>query len=141
MNEHAFSTLRQSSSSHNKPSQIRQYVSKNHFHQMAHRRYLRSGPCFLLNWIPEQFDCVEGGEGRDAARRRELEEQFDDAEEVDVGVVDGEVDGDHPRALVDPEPLAQLLYDGQRLVLHRGHVLVVSPGRVPGGAAAAQFTR
>ena len=91
--------------------------------------------------VPEQLDGVEGGEGRDAARRRELEEQLDDAEEVDVGVVDGEVDGDHPRALVDPEPLPQLLDDGEGLVLHRGHVLVVSPRRETGGAAAAQFGR
>ncbi len=29
---------------------------------------------------------------------------LDDAEEIDVGVVDGEVDGDEPRAAADPKP-------------------------------------
>ena len=91
--------------------------------------------------VAEQLDGVEGGHGRDAARRRELKEQLDDAEVIDVGVVHGEVDGDHPCAPVYPEPLPQLLYDGEGLVLHRGHVLVVPPGGESRGAAATQFSR
>ena len=48
---------------------------------------------------------------------------LDNAEEVDVGVVDGEVDGDESCSPCDPEPLLELLDDGQRFVLERVEVL------------------
>ena len=47
----------------------------------------------------------------------------DDAEEVDVGVVDGEVDEDSPGASVQPQVLLEYLEDVQRLRLHWGQVL------------------
>ena len=48
---------------------------------------------------------------------------LDDAEEVDVGVVDGEVDEDDARAAVDPQVLHHLVDDRQRTRLDCRQVL------------------
>ena len=71
---------------------------------------------------------------------------LDDAKEVDVGVVDGEVDGHKSGPPGDPKPLLELLDDGQGLVLEGVQVLdgagttvglqdagVVGPAKVPSG--------
>ena len=47
----------------------------------------------------------------------------DDAEEIDVGVVDGEVDEDGARAAVEPEVLLHLVDDLQRVGAPRRQVL------------------
>ena len=47
----------------------------------------------------------------------------DDAEEVDVSVVDGEVDEDSPGASVQPQVLLEYFEDFQRVRLHSGQVL------------------
>ena len=54
-----------------------------------------------------------------------LKDKFAHAEEIDVGVVDGEVDGDVAGAPADPQPLLQLPDDVLRVrrslpqILHR----------------------
>ena len=48
---------------------------------------------------------------------------LDDAKEIDVGVVDGEVDGHESGPPGDPQPLLELLDDGQGLVLEGVEVL------------------
>ena len=42
--------------------------------------------------------------------RFESEEDLGDAEHVDVGVVEGEVDDDQPCGAVDPQTLSQFLH-------------------------------
>ena len=48
---------------------------------------------------------------------------LDDAEEVDVGVVDGEVDEDDARTSIDPQVVLHLVDDRQRSRLGRTKVL------------------
>ena len=57
------------------------------------------------------------------SRGRELEGELDDAEEVDVGIVDRKVDGDETSAPLNPEPLLQLFDDGAALVFQGVKVL------------------
>ena len=42
-------------------------------------------------YLPDQFNGLVGRHGDDAPRGRELEEEADHTEEVDVGVVHGKV--------------------------------------------------
>ena len=48
--------------------------------------------------LPDQFNGLVGRHGDDAPRGRELEEEADDTEEVDVGVVHRKVDYHRPAA-------------------------------------------
>ena len=49
---------------------------------------------------------------------------LDHAEQVDVGVVNGEVDGNESGSLSDPKPFLHLSYDGLGLVLQVVEVLI-----------------
>ena len=49
---------------------------------------------------------------------------LDNAEQVDVGVVNGEVDGNESGSLSDPKPFLHLSYDGLGLVLQIVEVLI-----------------
>ena len=55
--------------------------------------------------------------------RRAVYDLLDDAEEVDVGVVDGEVDEDDARASIHPQVVLHLVDDRQRARLGRTKVL------------------
>ena len=56
----------------------------------------------------------------------------DDAEEIDVGVVDGKVDDDAARAAVDPTVVHQVLNDRRRLAGVEDEVLDVAAAAVRG---------
>ena len=49
---------------------------------------------------------------------------LDNAEQVDVGVVNSEVDGNESCSLSNPKPFLQLSYDGLGLVLQIVEVLI-----------------
>ena len=67
----------------------------------------------------------------------------DHTEEVDVGVVDGEINQDCSRASVDPEILVKRLYQSRRLVQCQGQILGEPPtavcGHVTGVAGTFQL--
>ena len=68
---------------------------------------------------------------------------LDDAEEIDVCVVDSEVDRDESCSPRDPETLLQLLDDRARFVLEGVQVLdgagTAVPGQDPGVVSTAQI--
>ena len=55
-----------------------------------------------------QFDGGECFRGNSSAWRWEFHGQFDLTEQIDVGIVDGEIQEDHPSAAIEPEIAVQL---------------------------------
>ncbi len=80
--------------------------------------------------ISQQIHGSEVGRAHHPAGGRELEGELDDAEQVDVGVVDGEVHRDEPGAPANPESFLQLLDDRLGLVLERVEILVGSTASI-----------
>lgn len=50
-----------------------------------------------------QFHGGERFRGNSTARRGKFHGQFDLTEQIDVGIVDGEIQEDHPSASIEPE--------------------------------------
>ena len=76
--------------------------------------------------ILEQLDNLNVVGGEDAPGGGELEDQLDHSEEVDVGVVDGEVDGDEPGAALQPPVGLQLHEQSLCHILFKVEVLNVA---------------
>ena len=57
--------------------------------------------------LPDELDCHVFWWGDHSSGRRELEDELDHAEQVDVGVIDGEVHKDGPGGAAHPEWLLE----------------------------------
>ena len=76
------------------------------------------------------MERLDPGVGQNAARLGELHEEVNEGEQVDIGVVDGELDEDG--ACVDVDPLVghQLSHQGLCLALGRAQIGDVTPAPI-----------
>ena len=77
----------------------------------------------------QALSCPRAGALGSSIKKRVAYNSLDNTEEVHVDVEEGEVDGDEPGALGDPQPALQLLHDADGVVLEVVQVLgVARPG-------------
>ena len=69
--------------------------------------------------VADQLHGAKCGPGNNAPRGGKFKQERDNAEEVEVGVVDGKVEEHGARAPLDPEVLHQFQHHQLRLVAHR----------------------